>query len=229
VIYTHDASNILIAHNTLLDNAHDGLRELVVTERSYANRRLCEASNETISGNLFYGNKEAAISLPLDSPRSRYNHSDDNAFAPDPKFVINNNERRIPIDDILKFCQQAFDAARVPDNERPDLKNNKDLPVLSLSAWRLVMQMDQNSKPLPDKFTMHLDREKKVLQIDLPSENAIPTAPASPADDFDLLGKRDEKGRVRAGAIQDLHAGAQSITLWPLPKVEQGFGTAIAH
>ena len=216
-IYTHDASGVTIVQNTLLDNARYGLQQLVVSERSYADRRLAEASDESISANLFYGNHEAAISLPLDSPRSRYNHSDHNAIEPGASFVINDNQRRIPMDQILKSCREQLKAAHVPENEQPDQADPKHLPKLSLPAWRVVMQMDQNSTPLAAKFHMQLDKSKYILQIDLPMVDAIPAVPASPADDFDLLGRPLKSGNPRAGAIQDLHAGPQTISLWPLP------------
>jgi len=218
-IYTHDASGVTIAQNTLLDNARYGLQQLVVTERSYANRRLAEASDESISGNLFCGNHDASISLPLDSPRSRYNHSDHNAIDPGARFVINDNERRIPMEEILKSCREQLKAAHVPENEQPDQSDPKRLPMLSLATWRVVMQMDRNSTPLPEKFHMQLDPGKYMLQLDLPTIDAIPMAPAGPADDFDLLGEPLKNDKPRAGAIQHLHAGTQTIGLWPLPAV----------
>ncbi|HWB54364.1 MAG TPA: right-handed parallel beta-helix repeat-containing protein, partial [Tepidisphaeraceae bacterium] len=221
-MYTHDASNITIVHNIFLDNARDGLRELVVTERSYANRRLCEASNEHISGNLFYGNHEGAICLPLDSPRSRYNHSDYNAFEPNPNFVINDCERRIPIEEIHQFCREALKAARVPEAKWPDLSDPKKLPTLSLPVWRLVMQMDQNSTVLPSKIQMQVNQSKNLqLLIDLPTANSIPVVPAEPGDDFDLLGQPIKPGDARAGAIQGLSAETRTISLWPLPATAQ--------
>jgi hypothetical protein len=227
-IYTHDASGITIAHNTLLDNAHYGLEQLVVSERSYASRRLAEASNETISGNLFYGNPDAAMALPLDSPRSRYNHSDHNAIEPGEGFVINDNERRIPMEEILKSCREQLEAAHLPQDQRPDLSDPKRLPILSLPAWRVVMQMDQNSTPLPARFHMRLGQgQNPPVEIDLPTADALPVAPAEPADDFDLLGQPVEDGNPRVGAIQHLHAGTQTISLWPLPAVARpASGTA---
>ncbi len=216
-IYTHDASGITIAHNTLLDNARDGIRELVVSERSYADQRLCEASNESITANLFGGNHEAEICLPLDSPRSRGNHSDNNAFDSAPHFVINDCERRIPMDAIFKSCREQLQAAHVPENEQPVQSESKHLPALSLPAWRVVMQMDQNSTTLPVGFHTRLDSGECTLQVDLPTADTIPVTPAGPADDFDLLGEPLKRGNPRAGAIQTLHAGTQTINLWPLP------------
>ncbi len=218
-IYTHDASGVTIVHNTLLENAHYGLQQLVVTERSYANRRLAEASNETITGNLLHGNHEAAVSLPLDSPRSRNNRSDYNAVEPGERFVINNNEGRILVNEIQKYCRDQLQAAHVPENEVPDLSDLKRLPVLSLSAWRVAMQMDQNTAALPANLYIHVDRGKNRLQVDLPSADAVPTVPAGPADDFDLLGQPVNAGNPLAGAIERLHAGSQTINLWPLPAV----------
>lgn len=217
-MYTHDASNITTVHNTFLDNARDGLRELVVSERSYAQRRLCEASDEKISGNLFFGNREAAVSLPLDSPRSRFNHSDYNALNPDANFVINDCERRIPMSEINQFCRDALKAAEIPEKNWPYLTDANQLPILSFPAWQLIMQMEQNSTRLPANFHMHIDQNPGLLlYTGLPSDDAIPPAPATPGDDFDLLGAPIKPGNARAGAFQNLHAGSQTINLWPLP------------
>jgi hypothetical protein len=104
-------------------------------------------------------------------------------------------------------------------SQRPDPSDPKRLPILSLPAWRAVMQMDQNSTALPASFRMHLDKDENQLQIDLPSANAIPTTPAGPADDFDLLGQPIKPGDAHAGAIEHLHSGLQTTSLWPLPAV----------
>lgn len=218
-IYTHDASGITIVHNTLLDNARDGLHQLVVSERSYVNRRLCEASNESITSNLFYGNHRAAISLPLDSPRSRGNHCENNVFGPSPKFVINDNEGRIPIDEIFKSCRLQLTAAHVSQDQQPDLSDPKRLPTLPLAAWRVVMQMDHNSTTLPTDLDIRLDQGEHRLTIRLPASNAIPVSPAGPADDFDLLGQPVKSSEARAGAIQGLDVPSQTISLWPLPAI----------
>ena len=182
-----------------------------------AGKRLSETSNETISGNLFYANHDADISLPLESPRSHDNHSDHNALNPDPSFVINNNSGRIPVDTILAACRERL-KTDVPTNQHPDA-DPKRVVTLSLPQWRSVIQMDQNSTPLPAKFTMHLDKERHQLQIDLPSADAIPTTPAGPVDDFDLLREPVQTGEAHAGAIEHQHAGIQTTTVWPLLKV----------
>jgi hypothetical protein len=58
------------------------------------------------------------------------------------------------------------------------------LPILSLPAWRVVMQMDQNSPTLPEKFHIHLDSNPTPqLQIELPKADAIATVPAGPGDE----------------------------------------------
>jgi hypothetical protein len=227
-IYTHDASGITIAHNTFLANAHYGVEQTVVSERVYWPKRLAEASNETITGNLFYGNSVGAIFLPLDSPRSHENHSDYNAIEVGESFGINNNSGRIPVEMILRTCRDELQAADISENQRPDLSDRKRLPILSLPAWRVVMKIDEHSTPLPAKFHMHLDQSQNLLRIDLPAADTIPTVPAGPADDFDLLGQPIKPGSSRAGAIQDLHTGIHKIRVWPLPAVA-GRASAADH
>jgi hypothetical protein len=73
---------------------------------------------------------------------------------------------------------------------------------------------------------MHLDKSRNLLQIDLPTADAISTVPAGPAEDIDLLGQRTNHGEALAGAIQHLHKGIQTINVWPLPAVARS--TAIA-
>ncbi len=219
-IYTHDSSGVTITHNTFLGNAHYGVEQIVVTERVYGPKHMAEASNETITGNVFYGNKVGAIFWPLTSPRSRDNVSDYNAIEPGAKFGINNLAGRIPIAMIQRECRDRLQVAEVPKSDWPDLSDPKQLPTLSLDAWRAVMQVDLNTTTLPEKFHMRLDQNQKVqLQIDMPTADAILTTPAGPADDFDLLGQPVEHGKAVAGAIQHLHAGTQTISLWPLPEV----------
>ena len=225
-IYTHDSSGVTITHNTFLDNADYGVEQIVVTERVYWPKRLAEASNETITGNLFYGNKVGAIFLPLESPRSHDNHSDYNAMGHGENLGINNNSGRIPVEMILRTCRDELQAADVPENQRPALSDPKRLPILALPAWRTVMKMDEHTTPLPAKFHMHLVQSQNLLQIDLPTADAISTVPAGPAEDFDLLGQRTNHGDARAGAIQHLHTGIQTISVWPLPAVARP--TAIA-
>jgi len=219
-IYTHDASGITISHNTFLANAHYGVQQIVVSERVYWPKRLAEASNETITGNLFYGNRAGAICLPFNSPRAHDNQSDYNSIEAGERFAINSNNGRIPIDTILKACRERLQSSGVPKNQRPDLSDPKRLPILSLPAWPVVTQMDQNSRPLPARFHMHLGQDQNpLLEIHLPTAGAIPVAPAGTADDFDLLGRPVNDGNPRAGAIQHLRTGTQTISLWPLPGV----------
>jgi len=224
-IYCHDASGVTITHNTCLENANYGVEQIVVAERAYG-PRLAEASNGTITGNLLFGNKTGAIFLPLISPRSHDNVSDYNAVDPAARFGINSNQGRIALETILRECRdrlQTPGVTNVPENQRPNISDAKKLPVLSLTAWRAVMQMDQNSTPLPDKFRVHLDQSQNLLQlqIDLPTADTILVVPAGPADDFDLLGQPINHGKPIAGAIQSLHAGSQTINLWPLPAAAQ--------
>ncbi len=230
-IYAHDSSDVTITHNTLTGNAHYGLEMRVAAERSYGGRRLSETSNESIGGNLFFGNHDADIALPLESPRSHDNHSDHNALDPNPYFVINDNMGRIPAKTILAACRERL-KADLPASEHPDA-DPKRVVTLSLPQWRTVMKMDENSAPLPAGFRMHLDKDKYQLQIDVPSASAIPAAPAIPttepstpkSDDFDLLGQPITPDNAIAGAVQNLHAGTQTITVWPLPAASRPSST----
>ena len=98
--------------------------------------------------------------------------------------------------------------------------------MLSLAAWRVVMQMDQNSTVLPDNYQLHIATDRTPqLKVDHSSAAAIPVAPAWPADDFDLLGEPLSNGNYRVGAIQNLQTGKQIISVWPLPAVSRSAAT----
>ena len=81
------------------------------------------------------------------------------------------------------------------------------------------MQMDQNSTPLPAKLHMHLDpRQNPLLEIELPTPDAIPVTPAGPADDFDLLGQpcqRWQPPRRRDPTSARGNSDAQSVATAP--------------
>lgn len=216
-IYTHDASGVTITHNTFLDNAHYGVEQLIVSERVYWPKRVAEASDETIIGNLFYGNRDGAISLPFPSSRSRNNRSDYNAIDPGENLIVNNNNGRIPMDSIWTACRERLHAASLPVKKQHGTSNQKNPPVLTLPAWRAVMQMDKNSALLPSRLRIRLDAPRDLLKINMPTLSAIPLTPTGPADDFDLLGRPCAGGNARAGALQDLHPGSQTIRFWPLP------------
>jgi len=216
-IYTHDASGVTIVHNTFVSNSNYGVQQIVVAERVYWPKRLAEASNETVSGNVFYGDGGGAISLPLASPRSHDNQSDRNAFDGHEIFTINGNNGRIPTGMIWREIRDRLQAVETPANQRPDASATNHVPKLSLAAWQSVMQMDQNSTALPAKLRIELDQRQNVLQIEMPTADAIPAAAAGPGDDFDLLGNSVNAGNTRAGAIQSFRAGQQTVRFWPLP------------
>ncbi|HZV33598.1 MAG TPA: right-handed parallel beta-helix repeat-containing protein [Verrucomicrobiae bacterium] len=216
-IYTHDASGVTITHNTFMDNAHYGAEQLIVSERVYWPKRVAEASNETITGNLFYGNGDGDISLPLRSSRAHDNQSDYNAIEAGERFIINNNNGRIPKDEILKTCRDRLHGADLPKDLQSETSDTNRLPILSLSGWRAVMQMDSNSTTLPANLRIRLDTHQNQLQIEMPGPGAIAAAPADAAHDADLFGQPCKTDKARAGAVQNLHAGAQTLSLWPLP------------
>jgi hypothetical protein len=79
---------------------------------------------------------------------------------------------------ILRECRDRLQTAGVPKSDWPDLSDPKQLPVLSLPAWQVVMQMDLNSPTLPEKIHVHVDSSQiPQFQIESPPAGAIPTVP----------------------------------------------------
>ena len=80
-IYSHDASDLIIVNNLLYHNARHGVLGQVVSDRKLgADQHLVECSRHNISGNLFIGNNDAAISMPLPSKLTMGNRCDYNVF-----------------------------------------------------------------------------------------------------------------------------------------------------
>jgi hypothetical protein len=83
-IYSHDASDVLIAHNLVFGNAHFGVYCRYVSDRPYewadGEIRACECSRNRILNNLFIDNYRGHICLPAHAPRSNGNVSNGNHF-----------------------------------------------------------------------------------------------------------------------------------------------------
>ncbi len=219
-IYTHDASGVSCRNNTLLGNEHFGIEMRIVSDRMYAKNRLVETSDQCIENNLILANRSGAISLPLETPRSKNNRSDYNAFDRRATYSIGTNAGRITSAAIIAACRSASDAADLPEGDRPTTSPDQKLPTLNLTAWRVVMKLDQNSRMLPAGSKFSIDREKHLLILDIPEINAWPalhsTVPATAGGGGDLLGQ-PAGDSAPAGAVNSLHPGRNAIRYWPLP------------
>ena len=150
-IYTHDASDLIIANNLLFHNARFGVHSQVVTNRTLgADKHLVETSNHQIIGNLFIGNNVAAISMPFAGTYSRNNVSDHNVFVGKNSLLsVHNNQGRVKSDVIINAYQQVLVDKKIPEAQQPRFAEWIKDGRVNLANWQAIMQQDQHSVEAP--------------------------------------------------------------------------------
>jgi len=151
-IYTHDASEMLIAHNLIAHNAGAGINSRIVSDRTVKNVGTVEASDIRVLNNLFAG-RGTALNLPLPSDRARNNHSDHNAYLRHPTFSLHRNAGRVSPQAFVGFFQQNADKTSGPWFTPQSI---------SLPNWQSLMQWDTHSQRLdarrfvvnPNRYTL---------------------------------------------------------------------------
>jgi parallel beta-helix repeat protein len=158
-IYVHDASDVLIAHNLVFNNAHLGIYARKVTERECVDEldpphAEVGCSRVEVRANLFIDNYRGQLSLPLASPHSRDNQSDYNLFvsgaawqwegAREDRFFLNTNDGRIASSALLDALRKAF--SNTPRRERPGAAFWLRDPWLPLAAWQAATGWDAHSR-----------------------------------------------------------------------------------
>jgi hypothetical protein len=150
-IYTHDASDVTIAHNLLFQNANHGVYCRKVTERRCMDdlepaREEVGCSRLRILNNLFIDNYRTQLALPPDSPHCRDNVSDHNLFIsgagwqwegpPGDRFVLTTNDGRVALEMIDALLEKAgVDAA--------EWRRHR---LLTFEQWRAATGWDRHSQ-----------------------------------------------------------------------------------
>jgi parallel beta-helix repeat protein len=141
-IYSHDASDVLIAHNLVFGNAHFGIYMRYVTDRPFPHAdevtRPAECSNNRILNNLFIDNYRGHICLPAVGERSKNNLSEGNHFINGTqwqweglgfhRFCLGDNDGDLPR---AVLDSQLMDAGVAPDS-------NSGNAYLKLEEWQLL-------------------------------------------------------------------------------------------
>ena len=149
-IYTHDASNITIAHNLFFANAGFGVCMRVVSGRKFGGKPT-GVFDEKILGNLFIGNNTGGISLPYDSGRSGNNISDYNYYAAGwggegkAEFYINKFQAPFDWPEVTAALEKKLADKEIAEKFWPNLKGWATFPLLHLEAWQALTGYDLNS------------------------------------------------------------------------------------
>lgn len=146
-IYTHDASDIDIAHNLLFANAGYGVTIRAITPREHGGG-VAGGNRNRILNNIIASNSLGQLSLPAPSEITRDNQSDHNFFLPGPNgnspdFHINVFHN--PFD--WKKAIETFTPgiSGIPETKRPDPASLSRNPSLHFEAWQIFSGLDKNS------------------------------------------------------------------------------------
>jgi len=139
-IYSHDANDVLIAHNLVFGNAHFGIYMRYVTDRPFPHKdgveRPAGCSKNQLLNNLFIDNYRGHICLPAVAERSSGNLSEHNHFINGTqwqweglgfhRFCLGDNDGNLPR---AVLDKQLTDAGVTPDS-------NSGNAYLKLEEWQ---------------------------------------------------------------------------------------------
>ncbi len=220
-IYTHDASNVIIAQNLIAQNSHFGVWMHVVSDRKIG-QDLVQCSEHQIVNNLIVGNYRGAICLPMATPRSKNNRSDENVFfdgswmdATRPSvFRLNRNNGFVNLGANQGQPAGEADAA----DPQQSAMAEKDL---SLKEWTALTGRDTQSVAGAVSRLAFIPQEKMV-QFDLVLKKLSKAARVAETLKFDWSGQRiNPDDPVWPGPWQGLSDGRNQFSVWPVAEVDR--------
>jgi len=223
-VYSHDSSDVTLAHNLLFANAGFGAW-FQVTGKRMLEGKLTEASHERILNNLVLGNHVGAIGLPVDSERGNDNASEGNLIGPGSSsgsrlsgyglFSIHSNGSNIEQAEMERAYRKIFNG--VPPDERPGKANWINRPIVGLQEWRTFTGRDLHS--FVSRMPGYLDRpmlRSAALEVDLGVDESLSQVSCSAINgiEYDYFGARIPSC-AQPGPFQGLNNGLNRISLWP--------------
>jgi hypothetical protein len=212
-VYTHDASDAVVAHNLAFDNAGFGVMMRTVTDR-VVEKKPAETSRMQIRGNVFVNNAGGALSLPYPNPRSSDVASDDNVFASTKPLTFSLNKYQSPskLEDVAAELRRVLTEGGTPEDALPDAKAWVKNPTLTLGQWQRLLTWDMHT--IEASITARCDDETLPprLMLTLPFE--LPRAKDSLVS-ADFLGHAVPADGAAPGPFQDLKPGENVIRLEP--------------
>lgn len=217
-IYAHDASDLVIAHNLVFNNAGRGLLMRTITDRQ-AGGKVVETSRSRVVNNLFVHNSGGAMSLPYPNDRSKAIHCDHNVYwangPAETAFTINKYQGTYKMEDVAEEFRRRLTASGVPAERLPDAGQWVKEPGMTLDGWRLLMGLDRNS--VQGEIAVQCEDEAVPAQLRITLDRRVREFVAVPVEgvDQDFRGRVMPKDHVVVGPLQGLNAGENQVTLEP--------------
>ena len=218
-IYTHDASDVVVAHNLIFDNAGFGVLMRTITDRQASGKRV-ETSRNQILNNLFVNNAGGLMSLPYPNGRSQGLTSNNNVFwsdtpGPQAPFAINCYQDDIKPRDVAEELRRRLKQASTADQQLPEADAWAKNPRLTLDNWRLSLERDQGSQQ--HRMAVRCDDRSLPASLTLTLDAAIAKMPCTRVEGLsaDFREKALPPSRPLPGPFQGLQSGENKIGLEP--------------
>ncbi len=237
-VYAHDASGMTIAHNLVYANSYAGVW------LSYGTPRVKPHDNcwdNRVLNNLILSNKTLAVGLPMDWEGAGNNVSESNLFmgggetldeasgSLPPLFQIANKTHCGQLPDFcpvqtpmteentIELLHRNLDRAKVPAENRPNMKLLKDHWYVGLDLWRASTGSDRASRVM---WSFRDALYTRLIAWECEIDETIREVKCRPVKgvDIDFRGKKMPRGRsLLPGPFQELDIGIRNrITLWPV-------------
>lgn len=216
-VYTHDASDLVVAHNLIYGHAETGVMLRTITDRQ-AGGKVVETSRTRLVNNILAFHPRA-ISLPYPSTRSAALTSDYNLFGSSPEgrpllFALNKYQGTFAWKDAHAALAAALSTADEPDGALPRLSDWQRDPIVPLAGWRTALDQDVHSRVGPIRVVYSDLKLPPQLELSIaPELLTAEGAPRVAGYDRDFLGEPlPEKGAV-PGPFQriPMEAGAKIV------------------
>lgn len=231
-IYTHDASEVTVAHNLLYGNATYGVymrfmvdRPINVYPKTFKDFRDGALRSEhsacygqKIYNNIFIANQRGAISLIYPGPLAHDNHSEDNLFVTvvpfDRQFVINQTAGG-EFADLEKAYKELFSKAHIDPATKPPINKFPEGAEVDFEQWKLMMDADHKSLTVANPYITHTFNARfpeLFLKVD-DSPWKVRCA-AVPGVTEDFFGQPIGPDKILPGPFQNLKKGKNTLALW---------------
>ncbi|MDR1279423.1 MAG: right-handed parallel beta-helix repeat-containing protein [Opitutaceae bacterium] len=225
-IYTHDASDVTIAHNLVIENAGGGVVMRTISDRAFGGQPV-ESSRARILNNIVWNNSKPAIWLPFKNKRATGNVSDYNllnahtdlfqGYRPGQQlFGINVFKNSHTADEATAGLRDKLAAAGIPADQWPNLAWWRWQPYLSLDHWRLFTGQDRHSREPWRAVQMQVRPQEATLTALMDAPVRTMNCPRVEGVDTDFYGTPLASGKTLPGPFQNLAETRRDYILFPV-------------
>ncbi|HEY9249051.1 MAG TPA: right-handed parallel beta-helix repeat-containing protein, partial [Rariglobus sp.] len=234
-VYTHDACDVTVAHNLILENAGSGVVMRTVSDRTYdvyqdgklAGRDPVASSRGRVLNNVVWGNSKPAINLPFENPRGADNVSDYNLLyglpeysqgsRPDRQlFAVNIFKGSRPVSEAIDELKAKLAVAALPAAQWPNLEAWRWQPFLGLASWRAFTGRDVHSRELWHGVQVLVRTRELTLRAQMDQSVRTMDCPAVDGVTADFFGNPLVAGRRVPGPFQNLAATPSEFVIFPV-------------